>query len=91
MRAYIDVSEDSVVGNVQPGGMFLLLLLFIVIIFILILIYVNVASFWKRVENMFYNIMGKLKYRSHHQIHTKMLQVKTEGNLFFRHLQQVDP
>ena len=26
MRAYIDVSEDSVVGNAQLGGMFLLLL-----------------------------------------------------------------
>ena len=61
MRAFIDVSEDSVVGNAQHCGMF----------FFIIFIYVNVTSFCKRVESLFYNIMGKSKYRSHHQIHTK--------------------
>ena len=57
MRAYIDVSEDPIVGNAQLSGIFLLLLfllllflflllLFIVIIFILIIfIYVNVDGF----------------------------------------------
>ena len=32
MRAYIDVSVDSVVGNAQPGGMFLLLLLLLLLL-----------------------------------------------------------
>ena len=34
MRAYINVSEDPIVGNAQPSGIFLLLLLFIVFIVI---------------------------------------------------------
>ena len=77
MKAFIDVSDDSVVGKVQRCGMFLLLLLFIII-----LIYVNVASFWKRVESSVYNIVGKSQYRSHHQINTKFTKLKTNVTRF---------
>jgi hypothetical protein len=112
MRAYIDVSEDPIVGNAQPSGIFLLLLLFIVfiviliiviycyllflllfllllfivfivIIFILIIfIYVNVDGFWKRVESLFYNLMGEQGYRTNHQIYTKCTNLKTKVTRF---------
>ena len=54
MRAYINVSEDPIVGNAQLSGIFFFYLLFL----LLFIINVNVDGFWKRVESLFYNIVG---------------------------------
>ena len=39
MRAFIDISDDSIIGNAQRTGMFLLLLLLLLFIIIVVIYY----------------------------------------------------
>ena len=90
MRAYIDVSEDPIVGNAQPSGIFLLLLLFIVFI-VIIFIYVNVDDFFEKSREPLLQHYGRTRLSIKSSNIHQMYQLKNEGNSFCRHLQQVVP
>ena len=51
-------------------------------LFIYVYYYVHVDSFWKRVKKEFYDIMGKEKVRTIHQITSKCGSIKTKVSRF---------